>query len=224
MNDAIPPAWRPALAEVLTSPTAEALRAFLRAEYAAGATILPPPNLWFEALRRTPPECVRAVILGQDPYHGPGQAHGLSFSVRRGVAVPPSLRNIFQELRDDLGIPPARHGCLEAWADRGVLLLNTSLSVRAREPGSHAGRGWEAITDAVVAHVAAGPPTAFLLWGRHAQEKAAQVDPNRHLVLRSAHPSPYAAAKGFFGSRPFSQANAFLEARGRGLIDWRLPD
>ena len=221
---AVPDSWRPALEPVLASPSIEGLRAFLHAERAAGACILPSQDLWFEALRRTPPERVRAVILGQDPYHGPGQAHGLSFSVRRGVAVPPSLRNVFRELADDLGIPPASHGCLEAWADQGVLLLNVSLTVRAHRPGSHAGRGWEAITDAVVAHVAAGPPTAFLLWGRHAQETAAPVDGTRHLVIRTSHPSPYAAAKGFLGSRPFSRTNAFLEAHKRGTIDWRLPD
>jgi uracil-DNA glycosylase len=219
----IPAPWAAALAPALAAPAVQGLRAFLLAEEAAGATVLPPKELWFEALRRTPPERVRAVILGQDPYHGPGQAHGLSFSVPRGVPPPPSLRNVFRELEADLGISPPPHGCLEAWADQGVLLLNTSLSVRARMPGSHAGRGWETITDAVVAHVAAGPPTAFLLWGRHAQATAAQVDPARHCVLRSAHPSPYAAAKGFFGSRPFSKANAFLEAQGRGAIDWRLP-
>lgn len=219
----VPAPWLPALAPVLDGPVAQRLLAFLRAEQASGAQVLPPSDLWFEALRRTPPERVRAVILGQDPYHAPGQAHGLSFSVRRGVAVPPSLRNVFRELGDDLGIPPAPHGCLEAWADQGVLLLNTSLTVRARSPGSHAGRGWEVITDAIVAHVAAGPPAAFLLWGQHAQEKAAQVDGGRHLVIRSAHPSPYAAAKGFLGSRPFSKTNAFLEANGRGTIDWRLP-
>jgi uracil-DNA glycosylase len=219
----VPASWAAVLAPVLATPAVDGLRAFLHAEETAGATVLPPKHLWFESLRLTPPERVRAVILGQDPYHGPGQAHGLSFSVPRGISPPPSLRNIFRELQADLGIPPPHHGCLEAWADQGVLLLNASLSVRAHAPGSHAGQGWETITDAVVAHVASGPPTAFLLWGRHAQEKAAHVDPARHFVLRSAHPSPYAAAKGFFGSRPFSRTNAFLKAQERGTIDWRLP-
>jgi uracil-DNA glycosylase len=178
------------------------------------------------ALELTPPESVRVVILGQDPYHGPGQAHGLSFSVPDGVVVPPSLANIFRELGTDLDIAPPAQGNLEKWARQGVLLLNNALTVEQGKAGSHAGRGWEAITDAVVAAVAArAEPSVFILWGSHAQGKAARIAALRdgpHLLLKSPHPSPLSAYRGFFGSRPFSRANEFLEARGRGTIDWRL--
>ena len=174
---------------------------------------------------RTPLDRVRVVLLGQDPYHGPGQAHGLCFSVPPGIAVPPSLRNIYKELQDDLAIPPAKHGCLESWAEQGVLLLNSVLTVEAGRPASHAGHGWERFTDEVIRLVAErAPPSVFLLWGRYAQAKAAFVDPARHLLLKAAHPSPLAAHSGFFGCRHFSKANGFLEAKGRGAIDWRLPE
>ena len=174
----------------------------------------------------TPRDAVKVVILGQDPYHGPGQAHGLAFSVQKGVRVPPSLVNIYKELEADLGIPRAAHGNLENWARQGVLLLNNALTVEAGQAGSHQKRGWEDFTDAVVAEVAHGAaPTVFVLWGSHAQKKAARIaalsDPS-HLVLRSPHPSPLSAHAGFFGSHPFSQANAFLEANGRSPIDWRV--
>ncbi len=222
------PGWAQALAPVLAGPAMDALRDFLKAEKAAGKRILPHSRDWFAALALTPLDAVRVVILGQDPYHGPGQAHGLSFSVRPGVAVPPSLRNIYKELHSDLGLAPPAHGFLEHWARQGVLLLNSVLTVEQHQAASHAGRGWEAFTDAVVHAVAdRDAPTVFLLWGSHAQKKAAFVRDvgagGRHLVLRARHPSPLSAHSGWFGSRPFSQANAFLEANGRGAIDWALP-
>lgn len=216
--------WAEALRPRLDPSRMAALYRFLRAELAAGHPILPEPANLFAALDRTPLAAVRVVILGQDPYHGPGQAHGLSFSVRPGVAIPSSLRNIFKELRDDLGIPVPAGGTLTAWAEQGVLLLNTVLSVAPGQAGSHARKGWEAFTDAVIAAVEATVPHAvFILWGAHAQRKAAMVREDRHAVLRSAHPSGLSAHRGFFGSRPFSRANAFLRERGRGGIDWRLP-
>ena len=226
MPSSLPESWRPALADVLQTPRLRALGGFLKAEEAAGKTIYPPRGLRLAALELTPRDAVKVVILGQDPYHGPGQAHGLAFSVSEGVRVPPSLVNIYKEMEADLGIPRAACGNLERWARQGVLLLNNALTVEAARPGSHQNRGWEDFTDAVVAEVARGHgPTVFVLWGSHAQKKAARIaalaDP-RHLVLRSAHPSPLSAYAGFFGSRPFSQANAFLERHGRGAIDWQL--
>ncbi len=201
------------------------LCAFLKAERDAGVDVFPPRADRFAALDLTPLDRVRVVILGQDPYHGAGQAHGLCFSVKPGVRVPPSLVNIYKELDSDLGIPRAGHGYLRHWAEQGVLLLNTTLTVRAGVAGSHAGRGWERFTDAVIRLVDAGPePVVFMLWGAQAQKKAAFVDATRHCVLRSVHPSPLSARGGFFGSRPFSRANAFLVAHGRPPIDWALPD
>lgn len=222
------PSWRAALDPVLAGEAMADLRRFLSAEEAAGKAILPPPHDWFRALELTPLDAVKVVILGQDPYHGPGQAHGLSFSVQPGVKVPPSLRNIFKELHDDLGVAPPGHGHLERWARAGVLLLNSVLTVEQGRAAAHAGRGWEAFTDAVIRAVAAKPePVVFLLWGAHAQKKAAFVTDvahgGRHLVLRSPHPSPLSAYTGWFGSKPFSQANAFLTAHGRGPVDWALP-
>jgi len=224
----VPETWRPALDPVLASPPLRALGGWLRGEEAAGKVIFPPRGTRLSALELTPLDAVRVVILGQDPYHGPGQAHGLAFSVQPGVKVPPSLVNIYKELQSDLGIAPARHGHLDAWARQGVLLLNNALTVEQAMPGSHQNRGWEMLTDAAIAAVAARPdPTVFLLWGSHAQKKAARVpglSNGPHLVLKAPHPSPLSAYAGFFGSRPFSQANAFLAAHGRGEIDWRLPD
>ena len=212
--------WRAVLAALIPRPLA-----FQAAERARGRLIYPSEADLFRALDLTPPGAVRVVILGQDPYHGPGQAHGLSFSVPQGARIPPSLRNIFRELHTDLGIPPAPHGCLEPWARQGVLLLNTLLSVEAGRAGSHRGKGWEAVTEAVIGAVNQGPaPTAFLLWGAQARAKAAAIDAARHLVLQAPHPSPLSARTGFLGSRPFSQTNAFLRTTGRGEIDWRLPD
>lgn len=215
--------WRAALADELGAPLT-VLERWLEAEQAAGKRIFPAVEDRFRALDLTPLGGVRVVILGQDPYHGAGQAHGLSFSVRRGVRPPPSLVNIYKELTSDLGIPRSGHGFLEHWARQGVLLLNTVLSVEEGRAASHRGRGWERITDAVIRAVnAQDKPVVFLLWGAQAQAKAALIDARRHLVLAAPHPSPLSARTGFFGSRPFSQANAFLEAQGRGAIDWALP-
>lgn len=216
--------WRRALEAEFAAPYMAELRDFLMAERLAGKRIFPPAAQWFRALDLTPVDKVRVVILGQDPYHGAGQAHGLCFSVQPDVKIPPSLSNIFKELEADLQIPYASNGSLESWASKGVLLLNSVLTVEEGRPASHKGRGWERFTDAVIGQVAArDQPTVFLLWGRHAQTKASLVDRTRHLVLASAHPSPLSAYGGFFGSRPFSRANAFLEAWGRGAIDWVLP-
>lgn len=216
--------WRQPLADEFSSPYMAELRAFLMAERAAGKRIYPRAANWFRAMDLTPLDKVRVVILGQDPYHGPGQAHGLCFSVQPGVKIPPSLVNIYKELQGDLGISPARHGFLESWAQQGVLLLNSVLTVEEANAASHAGRGWERFTDAVIRQVAArAEPTVFILWGSYAQKKAAFVDGGRHLVLKSVHPSPLSAHGGFFGSKPFSKANAFLEANGRGTVEWKLP-
>jgi len=198
---------------------------FLMEERAAGKAIFPPASLWFNALDSTPLDKVKAVILGQDPYHGPGQAHGLAFSVPEGVKVPPSLVNIYKELESDLGIARRDSGNLENWARQGVLLLNNTLTVASGQAGSHAGRGWDAITDACVASVVErGDPAVFILWGSHARKKAGRVTglgaSDNHLVLTSPHPSPLSAHSGFFGSRPFSKANNFLKAHGCGAIDW----
>jgi uracil-DNA glycosylase len=223
------PQWREALAGEFAAPYMADLKRFLLERKAAGARIFPPGSHWFRALDLTPPDKVRVVILGQDPYHGPGQAHGLCFSVRPGVPVPPSLVNIYKELQRDLGIAPPRHGFLESWARQGVLLLNAVLTVEMGDAGSHQGKGWERFTDAVIARVnALEHPVAFLLWGSHAQKKAAGVDSvdrgGRHLVLKAPHPSPLSAHRGFLGCGHFSQANAFLEGQGLEPIDWRLPE
>jgi len=226
-TERVPESWRAALEPVLATPEARKLGGWLRAEEAAGKAVYPPRGVRLAALAMTALKDVRCVILGQDPYHGPGQANGLAFSVAPGVKVPPSLVNIYKELESDLGLPRAGHGDLTGWARQGVLLLNNTLTVEAGQAGSHAGRGWDAVTDACVAAVAAsGAPTVFILWGSHARKKASRVPAlgrsSHHLVLTSAHPSPLSAHSGFFGSRPFSQTNAFLERHGRGAIDWRL--
>jgi uracil-DNA glycosylase len=216
--------WRAALAGEFASPYMRALQGFLRDEVAAGRAVYPDASEYFRALDMTPLDRVRVVILGQDPYHGEGQAHGLCFSVRPGVRIPPSLANIYRELEADLGIAPARHGYLESWARQGVLMLNAVLTVGAGRAAAHKGRGWERFTDAVIASVAALPrPVVFMLWGNQAQKKAGFVDATRHLVLKSPHPSPLSAHAGFLGCRHFSRCNAFLEARGEAPIDWRLP-
>ena len=224
-QDNLPPSWCPVLQPVLATQEARRLGGWLRAEETAGKRIYPPRGQRLAALELTPLDKVKVVILGQDPYHGPGQAHGLAFSVPQGVPPPPSLVNIYKELKSDLGIGPPDHGDLSHWAKQGVLLLNNALTVEAGQAGSHQNRGWEAITDAAVAAVAARPePSVFILWGSHAQAKAARIpeltNSDRHLVIRSPHPSPLSAHRGFFGSKPFSRANAFLEANGRGAIDW----
>ena len=216
--------WKAALADEFSSPSMAELRSFLKAEIDAGKQVVPKGSEYFAALDLTPLDQVRVVILGQDPYHGDGQAHGLCFSVTAGVRVPPSLRNIYKELETDLGIPQARHGFLESWARQGVLLLNTVLTVERGLAASHRGRGWERFTDAVIARVnALEHPVVFLLWGAYAQKKAKFVDASRHLVLKAAHPSPLSAHNGFLGCRHFSKANAFLEKNGMTPIDWRLP-
>jgi uracil-DNA glycosylase len=225
MADTVPDSWRPALDPALALPASRRLGGWLRAEEQRGRTIYPPRGMRLRALELTPLDEVKVVILGQDPYHGPGQAHGLCFSVPDGVQVPPSLLNIYKELESDLGIARRPSGNLERWARQGVLLLNNSLTVEAGKAGSHAGKGWDAITDAAVAAVAGREvPSVFILWGSHARKKAANVpqlaNGGSHLILTSAHPSPLSAHAGFFGSRPFSKANAFLEVNGRGPIDW----
>jgi uracil-DNA glycosylase len=225
--DTIPESWRAALEPVLATPEARKLGGWLTAEESAGKQVYPPRGLRLAALALTPLTDVRCVILGQDPYHGAGQAHGLAFSVQVGTRLPPSLVNIYKELEADLGLLRAASGDLTPWARQGVLLLNNTLTVEAGQAGSHAGRGWDAITDACVAAVAEREaPTVFILWGSHAKKKASRVPAlaraPQHLVLTSAHPSPLSAHNGFFGSRPFSQTNAFLESHGRGAIDWRL--
>ena len=199
------------------------LSAFLRSEKASGKRIYPPGKEFFAALDATPPSAVKVVVLGQDPYHGEGQAHGLSFSVKGRQRIPPSLQNIFRELHEDLGIALPSHGDLSGWAEQGVLLLNSVLSVEHGAAGSHQGRGWERFTDAVVAAVNASElPVVFMLWGAHAQRKGATVDTGKHCVLMAPHPSPLSAHRGFFGCRHFSQANEFLLASGRQPVDWSL--
>jgi uracil-DNA glycosylase len=225
-GDSVPESWRPALEPVLGTAQSRKLGGFLSSEETAGKRIYPPRGARLRALELTPLDQVKVVILGQDPYHGPGQAHGLSFSVPQGVKVPPSLVNIYKEIASDLGIAPPGHGNLEHWARQGVLLLNNSLTVEEGRAGSHQNLGWEAITDAAVAAVAQrDEPAVFLLWGNHARRKAERVAglmDGRHLVLTAPHPSPLSAYAGFFGCRHFSQANEFLEAKGRGAIDWQL--
>jgi uracil-DNA glycosylase len=222
------PTWLEPLRGEFASDYMASLRQFLQAEKAAGRQVFPHSTDWFRALELTPLPDVRVVILGQDPYHGAGQAHGLCFSVRPGVKPPPSLINIYKELVTDVGFVPPAHGYLEPWARQGVLLLNSVLTVRMGEAASHRDRGWEKFTDAVVRLAAArAEPTVFMLWGSYAQKKAAFVPSiergGHHLVLKAPHPSPLSAHSGWFGSRHFSKANAFLEAQGRGPIDWSLP-
>ncbi len=222
------PAWRSRLGDLLEAPPMQALGSFLRSEKAAGKRIYPPGDEIFAALDSTPFDAVKVVILGQDPYHGPGQAHGLCFSVRPGIPAPPSLLNIFAEIERDLGACSTvggrpDHGCLSPWARQGVLLLNAVLTVEDGKPGSHARRGWEAFTDAVVQRlVSEREGLVFMLWGAYAQKKGAMID-RRHCVLRSTHPSPLAAHRGFLGCGHFSAANRWLVGRGQPPIDWRLP-
>jgi len=219
------PEWLKHLGQEFSQPYMSTLAAFLREEKAAGKTIYPKGPHIFSALESTPPEAVCVVILGQDPYHGAGQAHGLSFSVPRSVAIPPSLRNIFKEIERDLGIPKPAHGCLEHWAQAGVLLLNTVLTVEASLPGSHQGRGWEQFTDRVVEVIDRfSPPSVFMLWGAYAKQKGAAIDRKKHCVLEASHPSPLSAHRGFLGCGHFGQANRFLTSQGRPPINWALPD
>lgn len=216
--------WKAVLGDEFAQPYMRNLKDFLRAEKAAGKQIFPKGAEYFRALDLTPLDAVRVVILGQDPYHGAGQAHGLCFSVKPGVRIPPSLVNIYKELQSDLGIAPARHGFLEHWAQQGVLLLNSVLTVEEARAASHQGQGWERFTDAVIRAVNEDcEHVVFMLWGSYAQKKAAFVDGARHLVLKAPHPSPLSAHNGFFGCRHFSQANDYLLSKGRNAIDWQLP-
>lgn len=220
-HDSLPDDWRRLLAGRLGSAEHAALLEYVASERQR-AEVYPPPGEVFAAFELCPVDRVRVVVLGQDPYHGPGQAHGLAFSVRRGVAVPPSLRNLFKERHHDLGLPPAEHGDLSAWARQGVLLLNTVLTVRRGEANAHRGRGWEAFTDTVIDAVADLPrPAVFVLWGGVAQKKAKRIPADRHRLVSGPHPSPLSAYRGFFGSRPFSAINAALAELGRPPIDWR---
>ncbi len=217
--------WKAVLGAEFSRPYMGELKAFLQREKADGKQIFPKGSEYFRALDLTPLDEVKVVILGQDPYHGAGQAHGLCFSVQPGVRIPPSLVNIYKEMQSDLGIPPARHGFLEHWARQGVLLLNSVLTVEEARAASHQGQGWEQFTDAVIRAVNEEcEHVVFMLWGSYAQKKAAFVDRSRHLVLKAPHPSPLSAHNGFFGSRHFSQANDYLTAQGRNSIEWQLPE
>lgn len=221
----LPDDWKMALAQPLLSQEMDNLRAFLQHEYAQGKTIYPPKPLIFNALNTTPLSSVKVVILGQDPYHGAGQAMGLSFSVPKIIPKPPSLQNILKELASDLGIPVCPHGDLTHWANQGVLLLNATLTVADGQAGSHQGKGWESFTDAIIDVVNKQTDrTVFILWGSHAKKKGRFIDPSRHLILTANHPSPLSANRGgFFGTRPFSKTNEYLVRHGKAPIDWQLP-
>jgi uracil-DNA glycosylase len=222
LQQQIPAGWQSVLQDEFLKPYMEKLESFLISERTSH-TIFPPQEDVFNALLYTPYENVKALIVGQDPYHDDGQAHGLAFSVRDGLKLPPSLVNIYKELESDLDIPRAKTGYLKPWAEQGVLLLNTSLTVRAHEAASHKGKGWEQFTDAVIRAVNAKQErVVFVLWGAHAQKKLEFIDTSRHVVIKSAHPSPLSARNGFFGSKPFSKINAALREAGRDEIDWRL--
>ena len=219
------PSWLRYLQPEFDKPYMQGLRAFLLGEKSAGRKIYPDGKLIFNALDSTPLDDVKVVILGQDPYHGPNQAHGLSFSVPVGVDVPPSLRNMYQELASDVGFVPPGHGHLQHWADQGVLLLNATLTVEARKAGSHQGKGWEHFTDAIIHAINDHcDNVVFLLWGGYAQKKGAFIDGNKHCVLKAPHPSPLSAYRGFFGCQHFSKANAYLAEHDKPAITWQLPN
>lgn len=220
MDVRIEASWKTCLAEVFASEDFVRLTEFVKTEYKLGP-VFPPGSKIFRAFDLCPVDAVRVVILGQDPYHGPGQANGLCFSVNPDIELPPSLRNIFEELQTDLGRPPHTDRTLEHWANQGVLLLNSTLTVRSGVPTSHAGKGWEEFTDEVLKIVAARKdPVVFILWGAYAQRKGAFLDGTKHLVIKSPHPSPLSSYRGFFGSRPFSRANKALETWGKPPVDW----
>lgn len=219
----VPKSWAPFLGEEMSKPYMISLMNFIQTERAQGKTIFPEDKNVFEALKLTSFEQVKVVILGQDPYHGEGQAHGLCFSVKKGVTPPPSLVNIFKELKDDLNIDSPLHGNLEAWASQGVLLLNSVLTVESGKAGSHHGKGWEQFTDKIIEILNMEKEhLVFILWGNPAQKKAAKVNDKKHLVLKSVHPSPLSFYRGFLGSKPFSQANEYLNKRGETIIDWKI--
>ncbi|WP_410515137.1 uracil-DNA glycosylase [Paenibacillus sp. BR2-3] len=216
--------WDEVLHDEVKKPYFRELQQALEREYREH-TVYPPQELFFSALERTPYQETRVVILGQDPYHGAGQAQGLSFSVKPGMRIPPSLRNIYTELKDDIGVQVPNHGSLLHWAEQGVLLLNAVLTVREGQPNSHKGLRWEIFTDAIMEKLNKRTvPMVFILWGSHAQQKGLFIDRSRHHVIQSTHPSPFSAYRGFFGSRPFSGANRFLESHGLAGIDWSIPD
>jgi len=218
------PSWLKALNPETRKPYWADLAKFV-SEERKHHTVYPPASDVFNAFRYTPLDKVEVLLLGQDPYHGPGQAHGLCFSVRPGIALPASLRNIYKELEDDLGVKPVKHGYLVSWAKQGVLMLNACLTVRRGAANSHSGKGWEQFTDAAIRAVNAQKRTiVFILWGAYAQKKIPLIDPKRHVIIKSAHPSPFSADNGFFGSRPFSKVNKALEAAGEKPIDWQLPE
>jgi uracil-DNA glycosylase len=218
------PSWKARVGDYLQRDDMQALAAFLRQRKAAGARIYPPGPQIFAALDATPFDEVKVVVLGQDPYHGSGQAHGLCFSVQPGVAVPPSLQNIYKELQRDLGIAPPGHGYLMSWARQGVLLLNAVLTVEDGRAGAHAGKGWEGFTDKIVETLGREREhLVFMLWGSYAQKKGAVIDPRRHRVLKAPHPSPLSAHRGFIGCGHFSAANEYLARHGKAPIDWSLP-
>lgn len=216
--------WKEHLADEFSQPYMQALAEFLAAEENAGKILFPASSHCFNALNSTPLDQVRVVILGQDPYHGPGQAHGLCFSVRPDVPAPPSLVNMFKEIQSDLGIPPPDHGCLQPWAEQGILLLNSVLTVVQGQAGAHQGKGWERFTDRVIETVnREREGVVFLLWGNYARKKGQHIDRSRHLVLEGPHPSPLSAYRGFFGCKHFSRANEWLREQGQKPVSWELP-
>lgn len=215
--------WRKALFEEFEKPYMKNLRSFIQKELQAKKIIYPRASEYFAAFNMTPLSQTRVVILGQDPYHGPNQAHGLCFSVRPGVKPPPSLENIFKELESDLGLKRPKHGCLVEWAKEGVLLLNATLSVKAGQAGSHQGKGWEEFSDAVIDYLNKKRENiVFILWGSYAQKKGALIDNQKHFVIKSPHPSPLSSHRGFFGSKPFSKTNTYLKSKGLNPINWEL--
>lgn len=219
------PSWQPDLAAEFDQPYMQNLKQFLKHEKDKHKIIYPHSKNWFHALETTPLDQVKVVILGQDPYHQPNQAHGLCFSVMPGIKTPPSLVNIYKELYSDLGIAPAGHGYLESWAKQGVLLLNAVLTVEASNANAHQGKGWEQFTDKIVSTINSRcQHVVFMLWGSYAQKKGAVIDEQRHLVLKAPHPSPLSAHRGFFGSKPFSQTNEYCRQHGKQVIDWQLPE
>ncbi len=218
----LPECWKSHLAQSLQSERMQGLRVFLSKEVKK-AQVFPPSSLWFNALNTTKFDDVKVVILGQDPYHGEGQAHGLSFSVQKGIKSPPSLKNMYKELSDDVGFQAPEHGCLEEWADQGVLLLNSVLTVEKSKPASHQKRGWEEFTDDIIQELSEKREgLVFILWGAYAQKKGAIIDASKHLILQSPHPSPFSARHGFFGCKHFSKTNAYLESIGKTPINWQL--